>query len=138
MAAPTPLTKIYDLNGAVGGPFKQRQSVVFRHRATQGSTRVNANQFYNLNAGDPTKWLYAPDLGQPGFSDRTWDNISGRITWQVTPRNKFGAYWDEQWVCRKCEGNTIGITTPPVASPEANGPGQTLPLRVPQVTGHRR
>ena len=37
-------------------------------------------------------------------------------------------------MCRKCEGATIGITTPPVASPEAIGPGQTLPLRVPQVT----
>ena len=37
-------------------------------------------------------------------------------------------------MCRKCEGSTIGITTPPVASPEAIGPGQTLPLRVPQVT----
>src|SRR3989475_2234156 len=48
--------------------------------------------------------------------------------------NKIGGYWDEQWVCRKCEGNTIGITTPPVVAPEANGAGQTLPLRVPQVT----
>ena len=37
-------------------------------------------------------------------------------------------------MCRNCEGATIGITTPPVASPEAIGPGQTLPLRVPQVT----
>ncbi len=52
----------------------------------------------------------------------------------MTPRNKIGGYWDEQWVCRKCEGNTIGITTPPVVSPEANGANQTLPLRVPQVT----
>ena len=52
----------------------------------------------------------------------------------MTPRNKIGGYWDEQWVCRKCEGNTIGITTPPVVSPEANGPNPTLPLRVPQVT----
>jgi hypothetical protein len=43
-------------------------------------------------------------------------------------------FWDEQWVCRKCEGNTIGITTPRSGVPEANGPNQTLPLRVPQVT----
>src|SRR6266446_1570650 len=64
----------------------------------------------------------------------TPDSLSGRVTWQATPRNKIGGYWDEQWVCRKCEGNTIGITTPPVVAPEANGAGQTLPLRVPQVT----
>jgi hypothetical protein len=136
IAAPTPLTKIYDLNGAIGGPILRDKLWYFATARTQGSTRVNANMFYNLNAGDPTKWLYAggPGISEPGFSDRTWDNISGRITWQVSPRNKFGAYWDEQWVCRNCQGATIGITTPPVASPEAIGPGQTLPLRVPQVT----
>jgi len=134
VAAPTPLTKIYDVNGAVGGPIMRDKLWYFATARTQGSTRVNANQFVNLNAGDATKWLYAPDLNDPGFSDRTWENVSGRLTWQVTPRNKIGGYWDEQWVCRKCEGNTIGITTPAVVSPEANGPNQTLPLRVPQVT----
>ena len=134
LAAATPLTKVYDLNAAVGGPLKRDRVWYFATARTQGSTRANANQFYNLNAGDATKWLYAPDLSKPGFSDRTWENISGRLTWQVTQRNKIGAFWDEQWVCRKCEGNTIGITTPPVVSPEANGPDQTLPLRVPQVT----
>jgi hypothetical protein len=134
VAAPTPLTKIYDVNGAVGGPVLRDRLWYFATARAQGSTRVNANQFTNLNAGDATKWLYAPDLGSPGFSDRTWENVSGRLTWQVTPRNKIGGYWDEQWVCRKCEGNTIGITTPAVVSPEANGPNQTLPLRVPQVT----
>jgi hypothetical protein len=134
LIAATPLTKVYDLNAAVGGPLKRDRVWFFATARTQGSTRANVNQFYNLNAGDPTKWLYAPDLSTPGFSDRTWENISGRLTWQATQRNKIGAFWDEQWVCRKCEGNTIGITTPPVVSPEANGPNQTLPLRVPQVT----
>ena len=102
------------MNGAVGGPISKDRVWYFATARTQGSTRANANQFYNLNAGDPTKWLYAPDLGKPGFSDRTWENVSGRLTWQVTPRNKIGGFWDEQWVCRKCEGNTIGITTPAV------------------------
>ena len=58
IAAPTPLTKIYDLNGAVGGPILQDKLWYFATARTQGSTRVNANMFYNLNAGDPTKWLY--------------------------------------------------------------------------------
>jgi hypothetical protein len=134
VAAPTPLTKVYDVNGAVGGPIFKDRLWYFATARAQGSTRGNANQFFNANAGDPTKWQYAPIADKPGFSDRTWENVSGRITWQMTPRNKIGGYWDEQWVCRKCEGNTIGITTPPVVSPEANGAGQTMPLRVPQVT----
>ena len=134
VAAPTPLTKVYDLNAAVGGPIFKDRLWYFATARTQGSTRVNANQFFNANAGDAAKWLYAPVADQPGFSDRTWENISGRLTWQATPRNKIGGYWDEQWVCRNCAGNTIGITTPAVVSPEANGPNPTLPLRVPQVT----
>jgi carboxypeptidase family protein len=134
LTTPTPLSKVYDGNAAFGGPIKKDRLWYFLTARTQGGTRVNANQYYNTNAGDATKWLYAPDQSKPGFSDRTWENISGRVTWQATPRNKIGGFWDEQWVCRKCEGNTIGITTPPVVSPEANGPNPTQPLRVPQVT----
>ena len=46
-------TKVYDLNGAFGGPIKKDRVWYFVNARTQGSTRVNANQFYNLNAGDP-------------------------------------------------------------------------------------
>ncbi len=134
IGAPAPLTGVYDWNAAVGGPIVKDRVWYFVTARTQGGSRVNANQFYNRNAGDPTKWTFDPDSGKPGFSDRSWENVSGRVTWQATARNKIGGFWDEQWVCRTCEGNTIGITTPPVVSPEANGRGQTLPLRVPQVT----
>ena len=135
LAAATPLTKVYDLNAAVGGPIKKDRVWYFVTARTQGSTRANANQFVNLNAGDPTKWLYAPDPSQPGFSDRTWENVSGRLTWQVTPRNKIGAllgravgvpevrgqYDRDHDACRWCHRRRMV-------------PNQTLPLRVPQVT----
>ena len=76
--ASTALTKVYDLNGAVGGPIARDRVWYFVNARTQGNTRVNANMFYNLNAGDPTKWLYLPDLNRPGFSaPRSWP----------TPRN---------------------------------------------------
>jgi hypothetical protein len=72
IGAPTPLTGVYDWNAAVGGPILKDRVWFFATARTQGGTRVNANQFYNLNAGDPTKWLFAPDASNPGFSDRTW------------------------------------------------------------------
>jgi hypothetical protein len=68
---PTPYDYIYDLNGAVGGPIKQDKIWYFVNARTQGSKRTNANQFFNLNAGDPTQWLYV--RGEPGFSERTWE-----------------------------------------------------------------
>src|SRR5262249_46355342 len=135
LAAPTPTSKVYDFNGAFGGPIKKDRIWFFTNARTEGSTRVNANQFYNLNAGDPTKWLYAPDYSRPGFSDRTWENVSGRVTWQATRRNKIGVFWDEQSVCRKCEGTTTGLASPAqIVAPEADGVGATKPLRVQQVT----
>ena len=134
LAAPLPLTKVYDLNLAAGGPIARDRVWFFVNGRTQGSTRNIAGVFYNRNAGDATKWLYEPDVERPAFSDRTWENVSGRITWQVTPRNKVGGFWDEQWVCRNCEGMTQGITDPARVAPEAIGVGGNVPQRVPQAT----
>jgi hypothetical protein len=134
LAAPTPFKKIYDLNGSFGGPIKRDKIWYFVNARTQGSKRINANQFYNLNAGKADQWLYAPDLSQPGFSDRTWENVSGRVTWQANAKNKISGFWDEQATCRKCEGQTSGITDPARLSPEAGSVGATKPLRVMQAT----
>src|SRR6185437_6843207 len=58
LAAATPLQKVYDLNAAGGGPIKQDRIWYYLNARTQGSTRLIAGVQYNLNAGDPTKWLY--------------------------------------------------------------------------------
>ena len=112
---PTPYDYIYDLNGGVGGPIKQDRIWYFINARTQGSERPNTNQYFNLNAGDATKWLYDPD--EPGFSERTWENMSGRVTWQANSKNKISGFWDEQATCRSCEGQTSGITDPTRVSP---------------------
>jgi hypothetical protein len=134
LPAPTPFTKVYDLNGAFGGPIKKDRVWYFVNARTQGSTRTVANTYYNLNAGDPTKWLYAPDLSRPAYTDRTWENVSGRVTWQATSRNKIGVFWDEQRICRKCTGMTQGITDPLRVTPEAIGVQSVIPMRVDQIT----
>jgi len=127
---PTPLTKLYDFSAAVGGPIMRDRIWYFANARVQGSHRINANQFYNLNAGDPTKWTYAPDLSRPGFTDSTFDNVSARITWQATRRHKFGIFWDEQAICRSCEGAGTRL----INSPEAVGVSTQKPFRVQQAT----
>ena len=134
------MTGVYDLNGSFGGPIKKDKVWFFGNARIQGSTRGIANIYYNLNAGDPTKFGYLPADGlngrplQTAYSDRTNNNGSMRVTWQVTPRNKISGFWDEQANCPKCTGLTTGITDPARVSPEARGTAQTNPLRVPQVT----
>jgi hypothetical protein len=134
LEAPTPLQKVYDVNASGGGPIRKDRLWYFVNARTQGSTRNVANTYYNQNAANPAAWLYAPDRSRPAYSDRTWENISGRITWQASPRNKVGAFWDEQRVCRKCDGMTQGITDPTRVSPEAIGVSAVTPMRVAQAT----
>jgi hypothetical protein len=134
LTAPTPFTKVYDLNGAFGGPIVKDRVWYFVNARTQGSTNRVASIYYNQNAGDPTKWTYVPDLNQPGYTDRTWENVSGRATWQATVRNKIGVFFDEQWICRRCTGMFQGITDPVRVTPEAIGVGSQTPLLVRQIT----
>jgi Carboxypeptidase regulatory-like domain len=128
------LNNVYDLNISIGGPVMKDKVWYFINGRTQAATRYIPGIFYNKNAGDGTKWLYDPDFSQPQFTDRKWENISGRATWQVTPKHKVGGFWDEQVVCRTCEGTTYGITDPARMSPEAGGLSQYKPLRVTQLT----
>ena len=104
VTAATPLTKVYDFSGTLGGPIRKDRAWYFVNAHTGGSTKDSPNVYYNLNAGDPAKWLYAPDYNRREYSDRTFENASGRVTWQVTPRNKIGGFWDAQALCRTCSG----------------------------------
>jgi hypothetical protein len=119
--APTPLTKVYDFSGTLGGPIVRDRVWYSAHGHTGGSTRSSGNVYYNLNAGNPAEWLYAPDRSRRAYSDRTFENASMRVTWQITPRNKVSGFWDAQALCRTCTGSTPGLSEPQQVSPEAVG-----------------
>jgi hypothetical protein len=130
--AVTPLTRVYDLSGTVGGPIVRDRLWYFVNAHTGGSTRDSATVYYNVNAGDGGRWLYAPDFNRREYSDRTFENASARITAQITPRNGVSALWDEQTLCRTCTGATPGLSEPAQSSPEAVGV-LGRPLRVSQL-----
>ena len=117
---PTPLTRVYDVNAAVGGPIVRDRLWYYMSARVQGSRQNILNTFYNLNAGVPAAWTYVPDLNRPAFYDRTWENYTPRVTWQANDRNKFSFSWDEQSVCRKCTG-TASFSGSPAAEHIARG-----------------
>ena len=121
VTAATPLAKVYDVSGTIGGAIVTDRLWYFVNGHTGGSTRESPNVYYNVNAGDANRWLYAPDLGRKSYSDRIFENASGRLTWQVTPRNKVSGLWDVQSLCRTCTGATAGLQEPARVSPEAVG-----------------
>jgi hypothetical protein len=133
---PTPVYRVYDVNLSLGGPIKRDTLWFYMSVRQQGQRQNTLNVYYNANAGNPNAWAYAPDYTRPAFSDRTWENYTPRITWQVTPRNKISGSWDEQPVCRNCSGTTSLTGSPNFifpTSPEADGHGEFSPQRVQQV-----
>jgi hypothetical protein len=129
----TPFTKLYDVSGELGGPIARDRVWFLVTGHVGGSSRQSSNVYYNLNAGDPTRWLYAPDTSRREYSDRTFENAGARVTWQITPRHKVMGFWDAQVVCRTCTGATPGANEPARASPEAVGI-MSRPLHVSQAT----
>ena len=129
LTAPGELKKIWDVNGTLGGPLlKDRLWYVVTSRY-QGNRKFVEGMYYNKNAGDPTKWTYEPDLSRRATGDGTWKALGLRLTWQASPRNKIGVFWDETSVCVNCIGS--GSST---VSPEAAGTTMGFPHRVQQAS----
>jgi hypothetical protein len=133
---PTPVYRVYDVNASAGGPIVRDRLWYYGSFRVQGQRQDTQNVFYNSNAGNANSFTYAPDFSRSAFSDRTWENYTPRITWQVNARNKITGSWDEQPVCRKCSGTTSLTGSPNFffpTSPEADGHGEFNPQRVQQV-----
>src|SRR5262245_405555 len=106
VSSPSPLSKVYDVSGAVGGPIARDRLWYFATAHRGGSTTKSTDVYYSLNAAIPSQWLYKPDVSRIVYSDRLFENASGRVTWQMTGRNKVSAFWDQQTLCRTCTGAT--------------------------------
>ena len=119
MAAP--FSKVYDVSARLGGPILRDRVWYFVSGHTGGSRKESTNVYYNLNAGDASRWLYAPDLERRAYSDRTFESVNARMTWQADRRNTLGVFWDAQALCRTCTGATPGLSEPQRVSPEAVG-----------------
>jgi hypothetical protein len=129
LLGPNQLRKIWDVNASFGGPIKNDRLWYYVGGRSQGNRKLVEGMYYNLNAGDPTKWTYERDLSRQAIDDGTWKNVSLRLTLQATPRNKFNLFWDEQDLCVSCIGGG-SATTSPEAATETIG----RPQRAQQVT----
>jgi hypothetical protein len=129
---PNKIIKVYDVNPAGGGPVIRDRLWFYSSFRTLDSWNTVANIWYNKNDGQVDKWTYEPDFNRPAFYDNKWGDASTRLTFQATPRNKIGAYWDEQWNCEHCVGgggfvnpaaNTGARVAPDASGPRNNHPG---------------
>ena len=114
--------KLWDINPSFGGPIVRDKVWFFGTYRYQVSRQNVASMWVNRNAGNPNAWTYDPILTEQAVADGNWNNGSGRITWQVTPRNKFSAWTSVQYHCLYCDGGGDGTGLgfgAAISSPEA-------------------
>jgi hypothetical protein len=82
--APAGAGHIRNFNGSMGGPVMRNRLWWFLSVRHVDSTRLNVNSI-NL-------------LGQRAYTeDQYLRNVSPRLTWQVSQKNKFAVSWDRTW-----------------------------------------
>jgi len=99
LRTPGALIKQWDFDTGFGGPIKRDALWYFVTARDEGQHRTIPGIYPNLNAGDPSKYLYVPDATKEARGAESWQVGSIRLTWQATPRNKFNFSWNEQIPC---------------------------------------
>jgi hypothetical protein len=137
LTATNSIKKLWDINPSFGGPIVRDKLWFFGTYRYQVSRQNVASMWVNRNAGDPTQWTYDPILTEQAVADGTWNNGSGRITWQVTPRNKFSAWSSVQYHCLYCDGGGDGTGLgfgAAIRSPEATSTNENHPSMLTQLS----
>jgi len=111
LGQPNRMKQAYDVNPSGGGPIVRDRLWFYASTRHQNNESYVAGTYANKNAGDPTKWLYDPDLSQQSVFQITQRSVSTRLTWQASARNKFTGYYDTQ--TRNWDDNVVNV------SPEA-------------------
>jgi len=93
------LIKLWDASYAMGGPVKRDRLWFYANIRDEGNHTEIPGLYANKFAGDPAHWDYAPDLNVKARLASSKTIVSGRLTSQLTPRNKVSFYYDYQWDC---------------------------------------
>jgi hypothetical protein len=107
LTLPASVISSWDANGAGGGPIKRDRLWFYGNLRKYSTIRPVPLAFANLNAGDPTKWLWAKD---PNIEVRSADSRaieSFRLTGQPTPRNRLSFSHEHQ---HRCSGSTVTLS----------------------------
>jgi hypothetical protein len=104
LSTPGKLLKQWDFTGGVGGPIIKDRLWYRLAARDEGQHRTIPGVYPNLNASDPTKFLYAPDLSRQVRGAESWRLYTVRLTYQATSKDKINMHWDEQ---HPCNGSTF-------------------------------
>src|SRR6516164_477539 len=98
LSTPDKISKVYDFNGSFGGPLQRDRLWFFTSARRWGVDAPIADTYYtptasNYSATYPLCTSKAISCVQ-GIDDQHIKSVMLRTTWQVSPKNKFGGYYD--------------------------------------------
>jgi hypothetical protein len=96
---PTKIIRNWDTSFALGGPIMRDRIWFYGIARTIGEYTDIAGRFGNLNAGNPTRWDYIVDQGITTRSANSRRSYTGRVTAQLSERNKVSAFYEHQPSC---------------------------------------
>jgi hypothetical protein len=106
------LKSIHDLNISAGGPIKVNKIWIFGSMRHWGVNQTLANSFYGATPFSPADTGFNPDLSNQAVDNNLIKSFMTRITWQVSPKNKFSVYFDKLIKFRGHEQNSVtGISS---------------------------
>ena len=105
------LTKNYDFNPGIGGPIVRDKVWFFGTYRYLAVNKTVADSFYD---SDPSPFKYSPDFSRPGIDDGHIRSYAGRVTAQISAKDKVSYYHDEQDKLRGHWG--ISGSVPPEAT----------------------
>ena len=100
LATPDSIKTNWDINPSFGGPIMQNSLWFFFSSRTNRADNYVADMFENLNANDPSKWTYEPDLTRPAANEHIWTDNQLRLTWQASQKNKIAVHYMHNTQCR--------------------------------------
>lgn len=89
------MLQFYNVDGTVGGPIAQDKLWFFAATRAARNKNTIPNTYFNTTIGS-SNLLYTPDEGRRAYRTEWMRSVGGRLTWQVSERNKIGIFADFQ------------------------------------------
>jgi hypothetical protein len=101
---PPTLRKNWDSSGSIGGPILRDRLWFFANVRNWGNAAVVSDIYANRYAGDASHWDYAENRDIESRTAESRQIYAGRLTAQLTPRNRVTFSHDYQ---RRCSGSSL-------------------------------